>query len=149
MSLSDRECNQLNKSFFKYWHPPRRKYTMINILNQLGICRTWAMPNWHTQKYAWRQSLAALCCLAVLSACPAAGQSRLLLTLTRAAWDYIKSTISNIRKGPDHVLANAPQLPKANVGPHLHAISLTKYSNRPKNSQFLGSFPPCFAIEMI
>lgn len=42
-----------------------------------------------------------------------AGQSRLLLTLTHAASDQIKSMITNIRKGLDHVLANAPQLSKA------------------------------------
>lgn len=42
-----------------------------------------------------------------------AGQSRLLVTLTHAAGDQIKSMIANIRKGLDHVLANAPQLPKA------------------------------------
>ncbi|WP_348225746.1 hypothetical protein [Nitrosomonas sp. Is79A3] len=41
-----------------------------------------------------------------------AGQSRMLLTLTHAAGDHIKSMISNIRKGLDHVLANAPQLTK-------------------------------------
>ena len=41
-----------------------------------------------------------------------AGQSRLLVTLTHAAGDQIKSMIANIRKGLDHVLANAPQLPK-------------------------------------
>ena len=42
-----------------------------------------------------------------------AGQSRLLLTLTHAAGDQIKSMIAHVRKGLDHVLANAPQLPKA------------------------------------
>lgn len=41
-----------------------------------------------------------------------AGQSRLLLTLTHAAGDQIKTMIANIRKGLDTVLASAPQLPK-------------------------------------
>jgi hypothetical protein len=41
-----------------------------------------------------------------------AGQSRLLLTLTHAAGDQIKSMITNIRAGLDHVRASAPQLPK-------------------------------------
>lgn len=42
-----------------------------------------------------------------------AGQSRLLLTLTYAAGDHIKSMIFNIRKGLDHILANASHLTKA------------------------------------
>ena len=42
-----------------------------------------------------------------------AGQSRLLLTISHAAGDQIKVMIANIRKGLDHVLASAPQLPKA------------------------------------
>ena len=42
-----------------------------------------------------------------------AGQSRLLLTMTHAAGDHIKSMIANIRKGLDHVLASALQLTKA------------------------------------
>ena len=42
-----------------------------------------------------------------------AGQSRLLITLTHAAGDQIKSMIANVRMGLDYVLANAPQLPKA------------------------------------
>lgn len=41
-----------------------------------------------------------------------ASQSRLLLILTHAAGDSIKSMIANIRKDLDHVLANAPQLTK-------------------------------------
>jgi hypothetical protein len=39
-------------------------------------------------------------------------KSRLLLTLTHAAGDQIKSMIANIREGLGHVLASAPQLPK-------------------------------------
>jgi hypothetical protein len=41
-----------------------------------------------------------------------AGQSRLLLTLTHAAGDEIKSLVANVRKGLDTVLATAPQLTK-------------------------------------
>jgi hypothetical protein len=41
-----------------------------------------------------------------------AGQSRLLVTLTHAAADQIKAMIAAIRKGLDHILATAPQLPK-------------------------------------
>jgi hypothetical protein len=39
-----------------------------------------------------------------------AGQSRLLLTLTHAAGDLIKSMVTNVRKGLDTILATAPQL---------------------------------------
>jgi hypothetical protein len=48
-----------------------------------------------------------------------AGQSRLLLTLSHAAGDQIKAMIANVRKGLDHVLASAPQLPKAGRWPAL------------------------------
>lgn len=41
-----------------------------------------------------------------------AGQSRLLITLTHAGTDRIKSMIANVRKGLDTILASAPQLPK-------------------------------------
>lgn len=41
-----------------------------------------------------------------------AGQSRLLLTLTHAATDQIKTMIANVRKGLNTVLATAPQLTK-------------------------------------
>ena len=39
-----------------------------------------------------------------------AGQSRLLLTLTHAAGDLIKSMVANVRKGLDTILATTPQL---------------------------------------
>jgi hypothetical protein len=42
-----------------------------------------------------------------------AGQCRLLVTLTHAASDQIKTMITNVRKGLDTVLASAPQLTKA------------------------------------
>ena len=41
-----------------------------------------------------------------------AGQSRLLLTLTHAAGDEIKSMVANVRKGLNTILATAPQLTK-------------------------------------
>ena len=41
-----------------------------------------------------------------------AGQSRLLLTLTHAAGDLIKTMVANVRKGLDTILATAPQLTK-------------------------------------
>ena len=41
-----------------------------------------------------------------------AGQSRLLVTLTHAGADQIKSMIANVRKGLETVLATAPQLTK-------------------------------------
>lgn len=40
------------------------------------------------------------------------GQSRLLVTITHAACDQVKSMITNVRKGLDHILQTAPQLPK-------------------------------------
>jgi Transposase DDE domain group 1 len=40
-----------------------------------------------------------------------AGQSRLLVTLNHAAGDRIKTMISNVRKGLDHIRASTPQLP--------------------------------------
>lgn len=40
------------------------------------------------------------------------GQSRLLVTITHVAGEQIKSMIANIRKGLDHILQTATQLPK-------------------------------------
>ncbi|MDH4216958.1 MAG: hypothetical protein OEV23_08755 [Gallionella sp.] len=40
------------------------------------------------------------------------GQARLLVTLTHVAGEQIKNMIANIRKGLDHILQTAPQLPK-------------------------------------
>lgn len=47
------------------------------------------------------------------------GQSRLLLTLTHAAGDQIKSMIAHVRAGLSHVLASKPQLPKSERWPAL------------------------------
>lgn len=78
-----------------------------------------------------------------------AGQSRLLLTSTHAAGDHVKLMIINIRKGLDHVLANAPQLTKAD-----HWGVLARYiinninATKPKNLQFLGFPPLSSSVEM-
>lgn len=42
-----------------------------------------------------------------------AGQCRLLLTLTHAAGDQIKTMIANVRRGLDTIVATAPQLPQS------------------------------------
>jgi len=78
---------------------------------------------------------------------PTAGQSRLLLTLTHAAEDHIKSMIANIRKGLDHVLASAPQLTKADRWGVLARDIINKIiATRPKNSQLLDFAPPSLAV---
>lgn len=41
-----------------------------------------------------------------------AGQTRLLVTLTHACADHVKTMIANVRKGLDFVIASAPQLAK-------------------------------------
>ena len=75
-----------------------------------------------------------------------AGQSRLLLTLTHAAGDQIKAMIANIRKGLDHVRANAPQLPKANCWRALVRYIVDKIIRaKPKSAPPLGLHPPCLA----
>lgn len=75
-----------------------------------------------------------------------AGQSRLLLTLTHAASDQIKSMIANIRKGLDHVLANAPQLPKADRWRALVRYIVGKIiAVEPKNLTPPGLSPPWLA----
>ena len=67
-----------------------------------------------------------------------AGQSRLLLTLSHAAGDQVKAMIANIRKGLEHVLATAPQLPKTGRWPALVRYIVSKIlSARPKTR------PPC------
>lgn len=68
-----------------------------------------------------------------------AGQSRLLITLMHAAGDQIKTMIANIRKGLDHILQTAPQLPKperwkALVRYIVAKIMATKPQNRPSPS---------------
>ena len=75
-----------------------------------------------------------------------AGQSRLLITLSHAAGDQIKAMIANIRKGIDHVLANAPQLPKVERWRALIRYIVGKIIEaRPKNPPPFGLGPPCLA----
>ncbi|MDR1279345.1 MAG: hypothetical protein LBK99_00795 [Opitutaceae bacterium] len=71
-----------------------------------------------------------------------AGQCRLLITLTHAASDRIKTLIANVRKGLRFVSTTAPQLPKAE-----RWIALVRYiieqflASRPRNPFFLA-LPP-------
>ena len=76
-----------------------------------------------------------------------AGQSRLLLTLSHAAGDQIKAMIVNVRKGLDHILASAPQLPKAGRWPALVRYIVDKIINaRPKTSPSTPLAPPGLAL---
>lgn len=76
-----------------------------------------------------------------------AGQSRLLLTLSHAAGDQIKAMIVNVRKGLDHVLASAPQLPKAGRWPALVRYIADKIINaRPKASPPTPVAPPSLTL---
>jgi hypothetical protein len=76
-----------------------------------------------------------------------AGQSCLLLTLSHAAGDQIKAMIVNVRKGLDHVLASAPQLPKAGRWPALVRYIVDKIINaRPKASPPTPVAPPSLAL---
>jgi len=76
-----------------------------------------------------------------------AGQSRLLLTLSHAAGDQIRAMIVNVRKGLDHVLASAPQLPKACRWPALVRYIVDKIINaRPKASPPTPVAPPSLAL---
>jgi hypothetical protein len=75
-----------------------------------------------------------------------AGQSRLILTLTHAAGDQTKAMIANIRKGLDHVRANAPQLPKADCWRALVRYIVDKIiAAKPKPPSLLSLLPPCLA----
>jgi len=63
-----------------------------------------------------------------------AGQSRLLLTLTHASGDLIKSMVANVRKGLDTILATAPQLTKPERWKALLRYIVEKIlSTKPKN----------------
>jgi hypothetical protein len=76
-----------------------------------------------------------------------AGQSRLLLTLSHAAGDQIRAMIVNVRKGLDHVLASAPQLPKAGRWPALVRYIADKIINaRPKASPPTPVAPPSLTL---
>ena len=76
------------------------------------------------------------------------GQSRLLLTLTHAAANEIKSMIANIREGLGHVLASAPQLPKPDRWPALVRYIVSKIlSAKSKNHSQPGLPRPALAWE--
>jgi hypothetical protein len=78
-----------------------------------------------------------------------AGQSRLLLTLSHAAGDQIKAMITNIRKGLEHVLATAPQLPKAACWPALVRYIVDKIiAAKPKMPRHTALAPPGLAAAM-
>ena len=78
-----------------------------------------------------------------------AGQSRLLLTLTHEAGYRIKAMIANIRKGLDHVLASAPQLPKTERWRALVRYIVSKIvGTRPENLRPVGLSPPGLACGM-
>lgn len=77
-----------------------------------------------------------------------AGQSRLLLTLTHAAGDQIKSMIANIRKGLDYVVANAPQFPKTDRWRALVRYIVDEIiATKPKNPSPPGLPPPRSVLE--
>jgi hypothetical protein len=75
-----------------------------------------------------------------------AGQSRLLVTLSHAAGDQIKAMIVSIRKGLDHVLATAPQLPEPGRWTALVRYIVDKIlSARSKTRPAIALGPPCLA----
>jgi hypothetical protein len=55
-----------------------------------------------------------------------AGQARLLVTLTHAAGDFVKTMIANVRTGLDSILQAAPQLKKTERWPALVRYIVTK-----------------------
>lgn len=79
-----------------------------------------------------------------------AGQSRLLLTLTHAAGDLIKTMVANVRKGLDTILTTAPQLAK-----HQRWTALVRYivekiiSAKPKNHVQPTLMPANFSQPLI
>jgi hypothetical protein len=77
-----------------------------------------------------------------------AGQSRLLLTLSHAAGDRIKEMIANIRRGLEHVLATAPQLPTIDRWHALVRYIVSQIlATRPKNPSPLSLPAPRLALE--
>ena len=77
-----------------------------------------------------------------------AGQCRLLVTLTHAASDRIKTLIANVRKGLRFVSASAPLLSKAE-----RWIALVRYiiaqflATRPKNPFFLALYTQTVMVD--
>ena len=79
-----------------------------------------------------------------------AGQSRLLLTLTHAAGDLIKSMVANVRKGLDTILATAPQLTKRERWTALVRYIVEKIiATKPKNHVQPTLMPSNFAQQLI
>jgi len=77
-----------------------------------------------------------------------AGQSRLLVTLNHAAGDQIKAMIANIRKGLDHVLATAPQLPKTERWRALLRYIVDKIiTAKTKTARYLAWPPSCLPVQ--
>jgi len=72
-----------------------------------------------------------------------AGQCRLLLTLTHAAGDQIKTMIANVRLGLDSILATAPQLPKPERWPALVRYIIARIIGpKPKTHPQTALSPP-------
>ena len=79
-----------------------------------------------------------------------AGQSRLLLTLTHAAGDLIKSMVANVRKGLDSILATAPQLTKRERWTALVRYIVEKIiATKPKNYVQPALMPSNFSQPLI
>lgn len=68
-----------------------------------------------------------------------AGQSRLLVTLTHAGADQIKSMIANVRKGLDTILVTAPQLTKPDRWKALVRYIISKIAA--VREKFASSYP--------
>ena len=79
-----------------------------------------------------------------------AGQSRLLLTLTHAAGDLIKTMVANVRKGLDTILATAPQLTKRERWTALVRYIVEKIiETKPKNYVQPALMPSNFSQPLI
>lgn len=71
-----------------------------------------------------------------------AGQSRLLVTLTHASGDFVKTMIANVKKGLETILAAAPQFKKADRWPALVRYIISKIlTSKPKLPTPTTSFP--------
>ncbi|MFA7242671.1 MAG: hypothetical protein WC091_21405 [Sulfuricellaceae bacterium] len=72
----------------------------------------------------------------------------LLVSLTHAAGDKIKSMIANVRKGLEHVRATAPQLPKLERWRVLVRYIIEKIlASKPKNPLPRGALLDFFRAE--
>ena len=79
-----------------------------------------------------------------------AGQSRLLLTLTHAAGDLIKSMVANVRKGLDTILATAPHLTKRERWSALVRYIVEKIiATKPKNDVQPTLMPSNFSQSLL